>query len=158
MLASRASISARATADPRLAIAAFSSSTVMEPDPSASISSNRTRRPAISSGDMPPAMTFRASFFSLFMPAKPRRRVRTTLSRGVSRADPFSFIQSCWRTASAVARTRGSWVSILRTHSLAASEMEGQGSDARSRSPLRMESKICCSVSPQKGGTPDRRM
>ncbi len=197
-------------------------------------------RPAISSGDMPAAMTLSASFFSLFMPAKPRMRVRITLSSGRSLAVPFSRIQLCARIASAVARRFGScaarrarrgrqrgahasqqrsvcmhvrpgvrrgvrqgwalpgphprWTaahvhrapsapsacrrharasaagrgpkqrggrtgcSIARTHSLASALMAGQGSDWKSRRPFRMASKICCSVSPQNGGTPHSRM
>ena len=49
-------------------------------------------------------------------------------------------------------------VSIMRTQSLASLLMRGQGSDWKSSCPFRMASKICCSVSPQNGGTPDNRM
>lgn len=48
--------------------------------------------------------------------------------------------------------------SMAVTAFLAPEEIEGQGSEWKSMWPLRMESKICCSVSPQKGGTPDSRM
>lgn len=69
---------------------------------------NMVRRPAISSWDMPAAMTLRASFFSLFMAAKPRMRFRMTLSRGRSLAVPFSRIQSCCRMVLASALFLGS--------------------------------------------------
>jgi len=82
--------------------------------------------PAISSGDMPAAMTLSASFFSLFMPAKPRMRVRITLSSGRSLAVPFSRIQLCARIASAVARRFGSCAAHARaTVSAASPEASG---------------------------------
>ena len=54
---------------------------------------NRACRPAISSGDMPAAMTLSASFFSLFMPAKPRMArqdhvVQRPVGRGAVLAHP----------------------------------------------------------------------
>jgi len=61
-------------------------------------------------------------------------------------------------TSSAVALFFGSGFSILRTQSLADSEILGHGSDVRSSSPFKTESKICCSVSPQNGGTPESMM
>ena len=47
--------------------------------------------------------------------------------------------------------------SNMRTQSFASLLMRGQGSDWKSSCPFRMESKICCSVSPQNGGTPGQQ-
>ena len=47
---------------------------------------------------------------------------------------------------------------MTRTASLASDETFGQGSVLKSMWPLATASKICCSVSPQKGGTPLSRM
>ena len=47
---------------------------------------------------------------------------------------------------------------MARTADLASDEMWGQGSVAKSMCPLATASKICCSVSPQNGGTPLSRM
>ena len=49
-------------------------------------------------------------------------------------------------------------VSIFFTRALAGSETEGHGLLWKSSLPFKTLSKICCSVSPQKGGTPQRRM
>lgn len=58
----------------------------------------------------------------------------------------------------AVARFAGSRTSILRTQSFAPAEILGQGSAEKSSGARSTASKICCSVSPKNGGTPQSRM
>lgn len=60
-------------------------------------------------------------------------------------------VPSRLRIMSPMSRTM---VSMSATQSRASFDSAGHGSESKSSLPLRMDWKICCSVSPQKGGTP----
>uniref|UniRef100_A0A0A9BNN5 Uncharacterized protein n=1 Tax=Arundo donax TaxID=35708 RepID=A0A0A9BNN5_ARUDO len=86
-----------------------------------------------------------------------------SLARTASPSDTFGavsafFSHGCSRTCLAVSRVDGSGSSILLTRSLALADTLGHGSRLKSRPPRRTACAIFSSLSPQNGGTPQRRM
>ncbi|VAI86820.1 unnamed protein product [Triticum turgidum subsp. durum] len=101
------------------------------------------------------ATTPSAFFLNLFIAENCCSRDRTA-----SPSDTFGAVSAFFShgTCAAVSRVAGSGSSIRRMRSLALPDTLGQGSRLKSRPPRMMACAIFSSLSPQKGGTPQRRM
>ena len=100
-------------------------------------------------------------FCSLFILTNFLRRRMTSLEIFLVLAVPLSFIQGCSSTESTLALTLGSSLSIMSTHSLAPSEMSGQGLKPKFSSPSLYRITLCkisLSHDPKKGGDPHSKM
>eukprot|EP01018_Ginkgo_biloba_P008956 Gb_00925 [translate_table: standard] len=144
--------------EPCLARPIFNSSKVIVPLLSVSILLNISFRPIISSSDRLSAITFKATFLSLFIALNCFILFNTALSIGLSGASPSSLIHGWLRTWRAEIRSFGSCFNIFPTRSFALLDMDGHGAVSKSTCPSRTASNIPRSVSAQKGGTPLRRI
>ncbi|EMS67286.1 hypothetical protein TRIUR3_22665 [Triticum urartu] len=149
------SISGSAILEPTLARPALSSSSVTRPLLSVSMSANISLITSTSSADRCSAMTCIAFFLKRFMMENCFSLARTTSPSGTFVEIEHGYRPRTWR---AVRRLWGSISSIWRTRLLALSEIQGQGSWSKLSTPRSMERATPCSVSAQKGGTPQRRM
>ena len=75
--------------------------------------------------------------------------MRLTISGAIGSSDAIlsSAIHGSCKASAAVGRCLGSYVSSLRTVSLAASDTDGHGACEKSTLPFRMDAKMPCSVS-----------
>mmetsp|Transcript_11840 Transcript_11840/g.29978 ORF Transcript_11840/g.29978 Transcript_11840/m.29978 type:complete len:207 (+) Transcript_11840:873-1493(+) len=140
---------------------ARSSATVITPSLSASRRAKMEVRPCISAGLSISAIMRETMRCSLLILTKFWRRLMTSFEMGRSEAVPFSFIHGCCNTLSMEARSSGSSFSIISTHSLAPSEIEGQGWNLKFSVPSRYRitfCKISLSLDPKKGGDPHSKM